>query len=66
MLAAMGLLTPRNRPVNYLPQCADDGRFEPRQCDHAGKYCWCVNDRGEEIDDTRIRMNNIPVGPACG
>lgn len=40
----------------YLPRCAADGTFESKQCNPATKECWCVDNRGFEISQTRVSM----------
>uniref|UniRef100_A0A1Y1L736 Thyroglobulin type-1 domain-containing protein n=1 Tax=Photinus pyralis TaxID=7054 RepID=A0A1Y1L736_PHOPY len=48
--------TPANRV--YIPKCADDGSYEPKQCNPATKECWCVDFRGFEISQTRTPLDN--------
>ena len=35
-----------------VPQCANDGSYEPKQCDRTN--CFCVNKHGIELEGTRI------------
>lgn len=35
-----------------VPQCANDGSYEPKQCDRTN--CFCVNKHGVELEGTRI------------
>lgn len=37
----------------YMPQCKEDGSFEPLQCNPGTKECWCVDFRGFEVSSTR-------------
>ena len=39
-------------PGPYIPQCADDGRYNPIQCQ--GQYCYCVNGYGVELVESRV------------
>lgn len=39
----------------YRPICTADGAFESKQCHTSTGYCWCVNERGEEIENTKKR-----------
>ena len=48
------------RDKNF-PWCRVDGSFNPMQC--YGSYCFCVNEKGNEIPGTKIRVS---VGrPVC-
>ncbi|XP_055333296.1 uncharacterized protein LOC129584903 [Paramacrobiotus metropolitanus] len=40
----------------FIPQCLPGGAFEPQQCDNRKEMCWCVDDRGQEIDGTRRKF----------
>ena len=42
----------------FVPQCTDDGEFEPRQCHGSTGHCWCVREDGSMLDET-------DVGPAA-
>ena len=49
---------------SFVPVCQEDGSYAPVQCfEHAGfgKQCWCVNDKGEEIGDTRTTDGRTPT-----
>ncbi|XP_070578362.1 uncharacterized protein [Ptychodera flava] len=39
----------------YRPQCDSDGKFKSTQCHPSTGYCWCVNQAGVEIPDTKQR-----------
>uniref|UniRef100_A0A3Q2CM74 Nidogen 2a (osteonidogen) n=1 Tax=Cyprinodon variegatus TaxID=28743 RepID=A0A3Q2CM74_CYPVA len=62
---------PDGRPlvVAYVPQCDENGQYLPEQCDGSTGYCWCVDERGQELAETRTppgtpRMNcNEPQRP---
>ena len=43
----------KNLPGAYIPRCTDQGEFAPTQCNIAGKMCWCVNVKGQEVPGTR-------------
>lgn len=45
-------------PANkvFIPQCQPDGKFEQKQCNFALKECWCVDERGLELSQTRKPM----------
>ncbi|KAJ7356063.1 Nidogen-2 [Desmophyllum pertusum] len=42
-------------PSRYIPQCKKDGSFEEVQCHGSTGYCWCVDTRGTEIKETKVR-----------
>uniref|UniRef100_A0A5S6QUU6 Papilin n=1 Tax=Trichuris muris TaxID=70415 RepID=A0A5S6QUU6_TRIMR len=44
-------------------QCTSDGAFEQVQCHQASGVCWCVNEDGYEIANTRTQGGN--VRPDC-
>lgn len=44
----------------YVPQCREDGSFEPKQCDGSIGYCWCVDKNGDEISGTRTKFGHVP------
>ncbi|KAJ7381089.1 hypothetical protein OS493_004687 [Desmophyllum pertusum] len=39
-------------PGPYIPQCTYKGTYEPIQCQ--GFYCYCVNEHGVELVDSRV------------
>ena len=36
--------------MGYIPQCANDGTYKPKQCNSS--HCWCVDGHGYELPDT--------------
>ena len=41
--------------IVFSPACNDDGGFKTVQCQKSTGYCWCVDDRGNEIWGTKTR-----------
>jgi hypothetical protein len=48
-----------------MPECDGHGDFTPRQCHHLKKECWCVDDRGLEVDGSRKQWANDEEKPGC-
>lgn len=44
--------------LDHVPECTDDGKYEPVQCWMA--YCWCVNKYGQALRNS-ARTNEKPV-----
>lgn len=42
-----------------MPKCKSNGAFESKQCNPGTKECWCVDERGFEISQSR-RFSNKP------
>ncbi|XP_068710293.1 uncharacterized protein [Montipora foliosa] len=42
-------------PGMFIPQCREDGGYQPSQCHDSNGYCWCVDEYGNELIDTRVR-----------
>jgi len=45
---------PRNPdgPIGaYVPQCAQNGGYEKKQCHGSTGMCWCVNDGGQQVGE---------------
>ena len=38
----------------YIPQCTENCEWESMQCWGSVGYCWCVDEAGNEIDDTSM------------
>ena len=41
-----------------VPQCTEDGKFVPRQCDVRTGECWCVDVYGKKLDKTTHQGSN--------
>lgn len=54
-----------NHESMHMPWCTEDGKFKPMQCHAPERSCWCVNDRGLPIADTRTIINSKDDLPAC-
>ncbi|XP_066120712.1 thyroglobulin [Saccopteryx bilineata] len=39
--------------ADYVPQCAEDGSFQPVQCENHGRSCWCAGADGSEVPGSR-------------
>ncbi|XP_029454190.1 nidogen-2 [Rhinatrema bivittatum] len=48
----------------HIPQCDDQGNYQPLQCHSSTGHCWCVDAAGQEIPGTRTPPGNDP--PRCG
>lgn len=48
-------------PGGFRPQCDEQGHFRPMQCWTGTGYCWCVDQSGKEIPNTRTRFAH----PSC-
>ncbi|KAH1000715.1 neurogenic locus notch homolog protein 3 isoform X1 [Dendroctonus ponderosae] len=43
----------------YIPTCTDDGDYASKQCNHGTKECWCVDERGFEISQSRTQDSDL-------
>jgi len=43
----------KQEPLMAEPTCRSNGEFEPMQCHQKSGECWCVDDRGIEIANSR-------------
>lgn len=41
--------------IVFSPECNEDASFKTVQCQTSTGYCWCVDNRGNEIWGTKIR-----------
>jgi hypothetical protein len=49
----------------FTPDCEENGEFRPIQCSAMQTECWCVDDRGHEIDGTRTPIYVDDHKPRC-
>ena len=41
----------------FIPVCSPkDGTFLPEQCNSTAGVCWCVDEKGQEIANTRAQV----------
>ncbi|XP_073481639.1 thyroglobulin-like isoform X5 [Aquarana catesbeiana] len=45
----------------FVPQCDEEGNYQPQQCHGSTGYCWCVNAVGEEIAGTKTPPGQTPA-----
>uniref|UniRef100_A0A8C4SQN9 Thyroglobulin type-1 domain-containing protein n=1 Tax=Erpetoichthys calabaricus TaxID=27687 RepID=A0A8C4SQN9_ERPCA len=45
----------------YIPQCEEDGSFQPLQCHGSTGHCWCVDSTGVERPGTRTVPGTPPL-----
>ncbi|CAG9764049.1 unnamed protein product [Ceutorhynchus assimilis] len=48
----------------YIPTCTEDGSFTMKQCHPGTKECWCVDQKGFELSETRTKGDNLTCDPA--
>ena len=46
---------PKPPPGMFVPQCREDGGYQPSQCHGSTGFCWCVDEYGNELTGTRVR-----------
>jgi len=49
----------------FTADCEPNGAFKPMQCTPKQSECWCVDDRGFEIDGTRTSVYIAAHKPIC-
>ncbi|CAL1286068.1 unnamed protein product [Larinioides sclopetarius] len=49
----------RNIDNAYIPQCAADGKWEPKQCWDYNDSCWCVDQQGERQGDIKAKGKGL-------
>lgn len=45
----------------HAPECKADGGYDEVQCHVTSGYCWCVDEYGNEVQESRIKGR-----PSCG
>ena len=43
----------------YVPKCDEEGKFKMVQCLKSIDKCWCVDNDGNEIENTRTDSQNV-------
>ena len=46
---------PQPPPGMFVPQCREDGGYQATQCHASTGFCWCVDEYGNELTETRAR-----------
>lgn len=46
---------PKPPPEMFVPQCCKNGGYQATQCDNSTGFCWCVDEYGNELMDTRVK-----------
>lgn len=49
------LLRRQKRPSAFVPRCKANGDFRTTQCHKRTKYCWCVDNEGRRIPETKVK-----------
>ncbi|XP_041834654.1 equistatin-like [Melanotaenia boesemani] len=47
----------------FVPECDENGEYQPKQCHASTGECWCVDKRGIQISETKIPAGSPP--PDC-
>jgi len=63
----LSVFNSQSAPGEFTPSCEDDGSFSRMQCHASTGHCWCVDHKGSELADTRVRgdpdCDNIDIPP---
>ncbi|KAG8515493.1 Thyroglobulin, partial [Galemys pyrenaicus] len=51
--------------ARHVPQCAEDGSFQPVQCEVGSRSCWCVDADGLEVPGSRQRGRPLACLSFC-
>ena len=54
----------KNTAQETLPQCKDNGKFLPQQCDETTNECWCVNNAGK-VESQRKSVQSLDQDIGC-
>ncbi|XP_069771801.1 thyroglobulin [Narcine bancroftii] len=50
---------------NYIPQCTLDGKYRNVQCTKDGRSCWCVNNKGDVVSESKETPSVIACLSFC-
>uniref|UniRef100_A0AC34G932 Thyroglobulin type-1 domain-containing protein n=1 Tax=Panagrolaimus sp. ES5 TaxID=591445 RepID=A0AC34G932_9BILA len=53
------------REDSYIPECKENGEFQPLQCNRKSGSCFCVNEKSGEISHKSANGPGDPL-PLCG
>uniref|UniRef100_A0A914Z167 Thyroglobulin type-1 domain-containing protein n=1 Tax=Panagrolaimus superbus TaxID=310955 RepID=A0A914Z167_9BILA len=53
------------REDSYIPECKENGEFQPMQCNRKSGSCFCVDEKSGEISQKSINGPGDPL-PLCG
>ena len=59
------LLGDSNSTQIHSAQCRQDGTFNPLQCSETENVCWCVDQEGVELANTRKQLDEYTPIPVC-
>ena len=59
------LLGDSNSTELHSAQCRQDGTFKPLQCSEVVNTCWCVDQEGVELANTRVDIDDYTPLPQC-
>lgn len=51
------------KPGAFIPKCKADGTYQQMQCHGSTGYCWCADENGKEIEDSKLRFKQPDCSP---